>query len=168
MPEFISSRKGRLTFMALIIVGAVGALVLLESIFGDGGVSSKNYSSAFFKLLNFYFPLLSLILAFYFKENLGGTSFNTPFETFIVALLVLLGWLAFPLYILYTKWFIEEVLDYFDKFIPIGQSFVLLALGYYFAKGPKEMNDQKNAKDEKNEKNEKAENDKKDEKDNKG
>jgi hypothetical protein len=134
MARVISSGTGRILFMGLIAVGFIGALLSLNSIFGGGAISSKNYSSAFFKILGFYIPLLTLIGTFYFKENLGGTSVDTPFETFLVAAFFILIWVTSPIYILLSVFYIEDVFDYIDKLIPVAQSLALMALGYYFAK----------------------------------
>jgi len=134
MAKTISSGSGRIWLMAVIAVCFVGALLSLFLVFGGGAIGSENQSNALFKLLGFYIPLLTLIATFYFKENLGGTSDNTPLETFVVAIFIVLGWSATPVLLLLSTSYIEDVLGYIDKLIPIGQSLTLMALGYYFAK----------------------------------
>lgn len=134
MARIISSGTGRILLMGLIAVGFIGALLSLNFVFGDGAIGSKNYSSAFFKILGFYLPLLTLIGTFFFRENLGGTSVDTPLETFLVAIFMILIWVASPIFILLSVFYIEDVFDYIDKLIPVAQSLALMALGYYFAK----------------------------------
>lgn len=121
----------------VVIAGCfVGALVVLFSVFGGGAIGSENQSNAVFKILGFYVPLLTLIATFFFKENLGGTSSDTPFETFIVAVFVVLIWAATPIILFLSVAYVEDILAYIDKLVPVGQSIALMVLGYYFTKKP--------------------------------
>ena len=119
--------------MAVIAVCFIGAFLALFLIYG-GAIGSENLSNAVFKILGFYIPLLSLIATFLFKENVGGTTSDTPLETFMVALFIVSLWALTPILFLVSKIYIEDVLGYIDKLIPLGQSLALMALGYYFAK----------------------------------
>lgn len=136
MPKTISSAAGRISLMVVIAGCFVGALVVLFSVFGGGAIGSENQSNAVFKILGFYVPLLTLIATFFFKENLGGTSSDTPFETFIVAVFVVLIWAATPIILFLSVPYVEDILAYIDKLVPVGQSIALMALGYYFTKKP--------------------------------
>ena len=134
MAKAIASGTGRILLMTAIAVCFVASLLILFFIFGGGSISSENQSNALFKILGFYVPLLTLIATFYFKQNLGGTSSDTPFETFVVAMGIVLIWALTPILLLISVYYIEDVLSYIDKLIPVGQSLVLMALGYYFTK----------------------------------
>jgi hypothetical protein len=136
MPKTISSAKGRIWLMVVIAVCFVVALVILFSVFGGGAIGSENQSNAVFKILGFYVPLLTLIATFYFKENLGGTSSDTPLETFIVAVFIILIWAVTPIILFMRVKYVEDILGYIDKLVPVGQSIALMALGYYFTKKP--------------------------------
>jgi hypothetical protein len=122
--------------MGIIAVCFVGAFLSLYLVFGGGAVGSENQSNAVFKILGFYIPLLTLIATFFFKEYLDGTTSDTPLQTFIVAVFIVAIWSLTPLLLLLSVWYIEDVLGYIDKLVPIGQSLALMALGYYFAKAP--------------------------------
>lgn len=136
MAKTISSTNGRISLMAIIAVCFIGALLLLFSVFGGGAIGSENQSNAVFKILGFYIPLLTLIATFFFKENLGGTTGDTSLEAFIVAVFIVLLWALTPILLLLSVTYIEDVLAYIDKLIPVGQSLALMALGYFFAKRP--------------------------------
>src|SRR5437870_3889204 len=109
MPKMISSATGRIWLMVVIAVCFVVALVAVFSVFGGGAVGSENQSNAVFKVLGFYVPLLTLIATFFFKENLGGTSSDTPFETFIVAVLIVLIWAVTPIILFLRVTYIEDI-----------------------------------------------------------
>jgi len=134
LAKAIASDKGRVALMSVMAACFAGSLLILFFVFGGGSISKENQSSALFKILGFYVPLLTLIATFYFKENLGGTSSDTPFETFVVALAIVSIWALTPIVLLLSVYYIEDVLNYIDKLIPAGQSLVLMALGYYFTK----------------------------------
>jgi hypothetical protein len=134
LAKAIPSGQGRVLLMSAIAVCLVGSLLILFFVFGGGSISTENQSNALFKILGFYVPLLTLIATFYFKENLGGTSSDTPFETFVVAMAIVVLWALTPIFLLMSVYYIEDVLNYIDKLIPVGQSLVLMALGYYFTK----------------------------------
>lgn len=136
MPQTVSSAMGRISLMGVIAVCFVAALVILFSVFGGGAIGSENQSNAVFKILGFYVPLLTLIATFFFKENLGGTSSDTPFETFIVAVFFVLIWAVTPIILFLSITYVEDILAYIDKLVPVGQSVALMALGYYFTKKP--------------------------------
>ncbi|HEY0407085.1 MAG TPA: hypothetical protein VGC89_15245 [Pyrinomonadaceae bacterium] len=123
--------------MSLIAACFVGALLCLHFIFGNGAISSENQSAALFKLLGFYIPLLTLVATFFFVDKQGGANSKTPKETFFVALFITGLWVLTPIFLMLAIWFIEDVLDYLDKLIPVGQSLALMALGYYFTKQSK-------------------------------
>lgn len=134
MAKAIASGKGRVLLMSVIAACFVGSLLILFFVFGGGSISSENQSNALFKILGFYVPLLTLIATFYFKENLGGTSSDTPLETFLVALAIVSLWALTPIFLMLSVYYIEDVMNYIDKLIPVGQSLVLIALAYYFTK----------------------------------
>ncbi len=136
MAKTISSATGRIALMVVIAVCFVVALVILFSVFGGGAIGSENQSNALFKVLGFYIPLLTLIATFFFKENLGATSSDTPFETFIVAVFIVLLWAMTPIILFLRVTYVEDIFGYIDKLIPVGQSIALMALGYYFTKKP--------------------------------
>jgi hypothetical protein len=134
LAKAIASGKGRVLLMSVTAACFVGSLLILFFVFGAGAISGENQSNALFKILGFYVPLLTLIATFYFKENLGGTSSDTPLETFVVALAIVSLWALTPIFLMLSVYYIEDVLNYIDKLIPVGQSLVLIALGYYFTK----------------------------------
>lgn len=136
MPKTISSVKGRVWLMTVIAICFIAALISLVLVFGGGAISSENQSNAIFKILGFYIPLLTLVATFFFREDLGGTSSNNPLETFIVAFFITFLWSATPVLLMFSVWYIEDVLGYIDKLIPVGQSLALMSLGYYFTKRP--------------------------------
>ena len=134
MGKSISSGVGRIWIMGLISVFFIGSFLTLHLVFGGGAISSENRFNAILKIVSFYVPLLTLIATFYFTENLGGMSSDTPLEAFIVAIIIVLIWVATPVMLFLSVYYIEDNLDYIDKLIPVGQSLALMALGYYFAK----------------------------------
>lgn len=134
MAKTISSRAGRIWLMGIIAACFIAALLCLHFIFGNGAVSSENQSKAFFKLLGFYLPLLALVATFFFVDKQGGAGGKTPKETFFVALFIVGLWVLAPILLMLGIWYIEDVLDYLDKLIPVGESLALMALGYYFSK----------------------------------
>lgn len=136
MARTISSGTGRVLLMSVMALCFTGALLSLSSVFGGGAIGSENQSNAFFKILGFYIPLLTLVVTFFFKENLGGTSNDTPLETLVVAIFIILIWSLTPILLLRSVWYIEDVFGYIDKLIPVGQSLALMALGHYFTKKP--------------------------------
>jgi hypothetical protein len=136
MVKHISSSAGRISIMVVIVVSFVASLVTLKMVFGGGAIGSENESSAIFKILGFYVPLFTLIATFYFKEKWDGISGDTPLETFFVAIVIVLIWAAVPVVLFMSVYYIEDVLSYIDKLVPLGESLALMALGYYFTKRP--------------------------------
>lgn len=136
MARSISSTKGRVSLMIIIVISFVASLATLEIIFGGGAIGSENESNAIFKILGFYVPLFTLIATFYFKEKSEGISGDTPLETFFVAIVIVLIWAVTPVLLFLSVYYIEDVLSYIDKLVPLGESLALMALGYYFVKKP--------------------------------
>jgi hypothetical protein len=129
----ISSQLARWCLLAMIIACLGAALVSLRVVFGNGAIGSENQSNAVFKILGFYLPLLSLLGTFLFKGGQAGES-ATPAMTFVFALVITGLWVVTPILLLTTVFYIEDVLGYIDKLIPVGQSLALMALGYFFPK----------------------------------
>lgn len=134
MEQTISANKGRLLLMGVVGISLVVAMACLFVVASGGAIGSKNLQSAVIKFLGFYIPLLSLVATFFFKgsQNVGDSS--TPVGTFYFAVFIVTIWVLTPIFLLVAGLLIEDILDYLDKLIPLGQSLALMALGYYFAK----------------------------------
>jgi Mn2+/Fe2+ NRAMP family transporter len=120
--------------MGVIAGCLIVAMVYLFSVAGGGAIGSKNLLNAVVKFLGFYVPLLSLVATFFFKERQGDGDSATPAVTFYFAMFIVTIWVLTPILILLSGLYIEEVLDYIDRLIPLGESLALMALGYYFTK----------------------------------
>jgi hypothetical protein len=136
MARNISSKAGRSWLMISIAACFVGAVLCLMFVSRGGAIGSKNLTDAFFKILGFYIPLLTLVATFFFRDNQGGTSSKTPKETFYVALFITILWVLTPIFLMLSLQYIEEILSMIDRLTPLGQSLALMALGYYFTKRP--------------------------------
>ena len=134
MANTISADKGRLLLMGIIGIGLIVAMVYLFSVASGGAIGSKNLEAAVIKFLGFYIPLLTLVATFYFKGSPGGVDNQTPAGTLYFAIFIVAIWVLTPIFLLFSVQSIEEILDYIDKLIPLGQSLALMALGYYFTK----------------------------------
>jgi uncharacterized membrane protein len=134
MANTVSANKGRLSLMGMLGVGLIVAMGLLFSVAHGGAIGSKNLLNAVVKFLGFYVPLLSLVATFFFTTPQGDGDNLTPAGTFYFAFFLVSIWVLTPILLLLSGLFIEEVLDYIDKLIPLGQSLALMALGYYFKK----------------------------------
>ena len=131
----IIANKGRLSLMLIILVGMVAAIVYLFTVASGGAIGSKNLETSFLKYLGFYLPLLTLVATFYFKGPQANADNPTPTGTLFFAVGIVLLWVLVPVLLLLAGLLIEDVLDYLDKLIPLGQSLALMAIGYYFTKG---------------------------------
>ena len=120
--------------MGIVSLGLIVAVVYLFIVAGGGAIGSKNLQSALIKFLGFYLPLLTLVATFYFNGSQGGVVNPTPTATLLFAIFIVSIWVSTPILLLMAGLYIEDVLDYLDKLIPLGQSLALMALGYYFAK----------------------------------
>ena len=134
MANTISASKGRLLLMGVIGIGLIIAMVYLFSVASGGAIGSKNLQNSVVKFLGFYIPLLTLAATFFFKGSPGAEDNPTPAGTFYFAVFIVSVWALTPILLLFSGLFIEEVLDYIDRLIPLGQSLALMALGYYFTK----------------------------------
>ena len=135
MVNTVSSNKGRLLLMGVLAVCLIAAMVSLFSVASGGAIGSKNLLNAVIKFLGFYVPLLTLVATFFFVAGQGESEIPTPAVTFYFALFIVSIWALTPILLLLSGLFIEEVLEYIDGLIPLGQSLALMALGYYFKKG---------------------------------
>ena len=136
MANTVSSNKGRLLLMGVLAVCLIVALIYLFSVASGGAIGSKNLLNAVIKFLGFYVPLLTLVATFFFVAGQGGgEEIPTPAITFYFALFIVSIWSLTPILLLLAGLYIEEVLEYIDRLVPLGQSLALMALGYYFKKG---------------------------------
>lgn len=134
MIKTIAARTGRLWLMGIVAACFVGALFSLVFVARGGAISSDNLQTAVVKFLGFYLPLLSLIGAFQFKDRQRDTGSESPIETFLSAIFIILLWASTPILLLASGLIIEEILGYIEKLIPVGESLALMAIGYYFSK----------------------------------
>lgn len=134
MATTVSSNRGRLLLMGVIAACLIVAMMSLFSVARGGAIGTNNLLNAVVKFLGFYVPLLSLVATFFFKDRQGDSDSATPAGTFYFAIFIVSFWVLTPILLLFSGLYIEEVLDYIDKLIPLGQSLALMALGYYFTK----------------------------------
>lgn len=133
MASTISSQLARWCLLAVIGVCFVGAFVCLRTNFGGGAIGSENQSNTVFKLLGFYVPLLTLLGTFLFRGGQAGED-STPTMAAVFGIAVTGLWVVTPILLLMSVYYIEDLLGYIDKLIPVGQSLALMALGFFFPK----------------------------------
>jgi hypothetical protein len=130
----ITLTRGRMSLMAIIGVALIVAVVLLFTFARGGAIGSKNQLNGLIKFLGFYVPLISLVATFFFQGRGDEVDIATPVVPFYFAIFIVGIWVLTPILLLVSGLYIEEVLEYIDRLIPIGQSLALMALGYYFRK----------------------------------
>ncbi|MEP6900864.1 MAG: hypothetical protein ABJA66_03880 [Actinomycetota bacterium] len=132
MAKTIRSTTGRIWLLGVVGACFIVALISLGVVSRGGAISTDNLMNASIKFLGFYVPLISLIGTFLFKSGDANGVVKTPKVTFLTALFITFLWVFTPIMLLLTDLEIEDILDWIDKLIPVGQSLALMAIGYYF------------------------------------
>lgn len=120
--------------MLITIVSFLASVIILLLMSRNGGINYQNKTETIERLALFYFPLLTLMAAFFFgKGGSGSANAPVPFDAFVFAAAIVTLWVLTPIFFLFA-FYIEDVIVDLPKIKPYGDSVSLLALGYYFSK----------------------------------
>ena len=135
MSAGISSTKGRLALMALVLLTAIGAYATLFYLGRGGRIHPEQIRLSMRELLEVYLPLIVVMGGFYFGEAsfTKGRGRETAAQTFAFAFIVTGLWVVSPIvFLLYA--FVEEAMRYLAIIKPFGESVAMGAVAFYFAK----------------------------------
>jgi hypothetical protein len=131
---------GRWTIMGIVSLAAVSSYLLLWYVGRGGAVSEAVRNPAMRSLVSIYLPLIAIMGAFYFGEEVGDGCIDrvTSRESYFFSLFVISLWtLAPPLFIFFSET-VEMAFRAIDTVGAFGQTAAAGAVAFYFAKSKKQ------------------------------
>ncbi len=131
----IQSIKGRLSLMLVVLISAILSFLTLLITGKIREIQSEAIMQAIKVLIEIYLPLITMMAAFYFGQNIPRSEKNqTSIEIFIFAIITVGIWVVSPIVLFILGGTIDNIIGIISLLKPYGETVAVAGVAYYFAK----------------------------------